>query len=151
MCGLHSTHYEDAMYGFEQKALHASRRRQIRFPLRAPVTYRWTDTAGLQRHARGRMRDISEVGVFVRSQNCPNEGDFVELTFRILTCGCQRASRNSKDLEMGGIVVRVDRGKCAGEHMGFAIRNKVSAPTWHVDDPFTSFWEDGIGMAMFNN
>src|SRR5260370_39901202 len=101
----------------------SSRRKQIRYPLKASVFYRWIDQAGLRRQAKGRTRDLSEAGAYVFSHHCPNQGDFVELTFRLVALRQQRIPGNA-DFDMNARVVRVDRCARAGVHAGFAVKSR---------------------------
>jgi hypothetical protein len=58
-------------------------RLHIRYPLRAPVAFKWADMKGAQREAKGNSRDISEGGAFIVSRTCPQIGAGIILTFRL--------------------------------------------------------------------
>ena len=55
-------------------------RKAIRFPLEAPMVFRWADS-GTEKQGEGRTHDISEVGAFVLSSICPPVG--TEISFNI--------------------------------------------------------------------
>jgi hypothetical protein len=128
----------------------SSRRKQIRYPLKASVFYRWIDQAGLQRQAKGRTRDLSEAGAYVFCQHCPNEGDFVELTFRLVALRQQQPPGN-EDLDMNGRVVRVDRSSLPGSHAGFAVKSRENVAARENGDLFLSYWEASFGHALTSN
>lgn len=128
----------------------SSRRKQIRYPLKASVFYRWIDQAGLERQAKGRTRDLSEAGAYVFSHHCPNEGDFIELTFRLVALRQQQAPGN-EDFDMNGRVVRVDRYGRTGAHGGFAVKSRVNVAARESSDLFLSCWEASFGNALISN
>jgi hypothetical protein len=138
----------ESVHGIGNKALPTYRREQIRFPLRTPVIYHWTEFGGIQCQAIGWTRDISEAGTYVSSCRCPNEGDSVELKFRLLATRQQRAAEDGKELEMSGKVVRIDRTGSGGVNVGFAVRNSVPATAWQRSDPLERHWESQLGMAV---
>ncbi|HET6932459.1 MAG TPA: PilZ domain-containing protein [Candidatus Acidoferrum sp.] len=135
----------------QKKSISASRRNQIRYPLRTPVVYKWQDATGLQRRARGWTRDISEAGAYVLSDRCPVKGESVELTFKLLGLGRQHNSRNRHNLAMGGEVVRVDFAEMAGAAVGFAVRSKTPSPNKQTDDPLERIWVDGLALSAVCN
>jgi PilZ domain len=135
----------------QRKSISASRRNQIRYPLRTPVVYRWQDGTGLQRRARGWTRDISETGAYVLSDHCPIKGEFVELTFKLLGFTGRHNSRNKNHLAMDGEVVRVDFAEMAGASVGFAVRSKTAAPNRQTVDPPERIWMDGLALSAVCN
>jgi len=145
------TTMEQTTQAVQGKSISASRRSQIRYPLRTPVIYRWQDTSGLQRRARGWTRDISEAGAYVLSNRCPEKGEFVQLTFKLLGFGAQHDSRNKNRLEMGGEVVRVDFAKMAEVGVGFAVRSRKATPTRQTDDPTERSWMDRLALSTVCN
>jgi hypothetical protein len=145
------TTMEQSTEAVQGKSISASRRSQIRYPLQTPVIYRWQDTSGFQRRARGWTRDISEAGAYVLSNRCPKKGEFVRLTFKLLGFGGQHDSRNKNRLEMGGEVVRVDFGQMAGVEVGFAVRSKTATPTKQTGDPTERSWMDGLALSAVCN
>jgi hypothetical protein len=99
-------------------------RHQIRYPLRAPVSFTWFSRDGAQREAKGNSRNIGEGGAYILSRNCPPVGAQIILIFRFPHLGdfarCHR-------LEMSGQVVRAEilpnnKGMC-----GFAVSS-----TWTI-------------------
>src|SRR4029077_2348210 len=128
----------------------SSRRKQIRYPLKASVFYRWIDQAGLQREAKGRTRDLSEAGAYVFSHHCPNEGDFVELTFRLIALRQQHIPGN-EDFDMNGRVVRVDRSARAGAHAGFAVKSRENVAARESSDLLLGGWEASLANALVAN
>lgn len=135
----------------QRKSISTSRRNQIRYPLRTPVVYRWHDSSGLQRRARGWTRDISEAGAYVLSDRCPGKGEVVELTFKLLGFSGQHDSRNKGHLAMRGEVVRVDFAEMAGAAVGFAVRSKTAAPNKQTVDPSERNWMDGLALSAVCN
>lgn len=129
----------------------SSRRRQIRYPLRAPVIYRWRDNNGLQRRARGWTRDISEAGAYVLSSHCPQKGEVVELKFKLHALREQRTPQGNEHLEMGGEVVRVDVAEIAGEAVGFAVRSKTPAAARQADELSQGSWLSSLAMGAVCN
>jgi hypothetical protein len=125
----------------------SSRRRQIRYPLRTPVIYRWLDVNGLQRRAKGWTRDISEAGAYVLSSHCPPKGEFVELKFKLLAVRDQRTTKNNEHLEMGGEVVRVD----VAENAGFAVRSKTASAARQTDELSQRPWIRNLAMRAICN
>src|SRR5258708_2778186 len=129
----------------------SSRRRQIRYPLRTPVIYRWLDNNGLQRRARGWTRDISEAGAYVLSSQCPPKGELVELKFKLLALREQRTPQSNEHLEMGGEVVRVDVAEIAGVAVGFAVRSKTASGVRQADEFAQRSWLSKLAMGAVCN
>jgi hypothetical protein len=118
---------ECAHHHSHQEKLSTSRRRQIRYPLRNSVLYRW-ERDGVQQRGRGWTKDVSEEGIYVSSRNCPQEGDSVNLVFR-LSRRSSEAPQLSARLEMQARVLRIDRDHTCGEDIGFAVlRRSESTP-----------------------
>jgi PilZ domain len=95
-----------------------STRTEIRFPLEASVEFWWKDMSGATRHGLGRSRDISEHGVFVLAEQCPPQGDPVELSILI-----DELSQTGELLQVhiNGKVLRVDEILAEKEGSGFAV------------------------------
>jgi PilZ domain len=93
-------------------------RRQIRYPLRAPVTFHWIGRDGVAHEAKGNSRDISESGAYIVARNSPpmNAGVMLEIRFPYLP-ELDRFHR----IEMDGRVVRVDLLLDSRSGWGFAI------------------------------
>jgi PilZ domain len=115
------------------------------------VIYRWLDESGLQRHAKGLTRDISEAGAYVVSSQCPPKGEFVELTFKLLKLHEQQTPRNSEHLEMGGEVVRVDFADVAGAAVGFAVRSKTATAVRQADELSQQRWTSDLAFGWLCN
>jgi len=113
------------------------------------VFYRWIDQAGLQREAKGRTRDL-RAGAYVFSHHCPNEGDFVELTFRLIALRQQHIPGN-EDFDMNGRVVRVDRSARAGVHAGFAVKSRENVAARESSDLLLGGWEASLANALVAN
>jgi hypothetical protein len=111
-----------------------SRRKNIRYPLRTPVVYRWTDPTGLPCQAKGRTRDLSESGAYVCSSRCPSVGDPVELSVQLLGLRKTRGAEN-EDIDLSGTVVRVDRKRSIKTGLGFAVQRIETPLNEEVDVP----------------
>jgi hypothetical protein len=117
-------------------------RRQIRYPLRVHVVFRWSDTEGFAHRGRGWTQNVSEGGLLIRTEDCPKVGDPVDLTLRVPTLRIP-SSEPSPQMEMTGKVVRVMPSE-AGKHGGFAVRrefastleenSQLSRQLWQVSD-----------------
>ena len=142
---------ETTTQAVQVRSYSSSGRSQIRFPLRTPVIYRWLDNTGLQRRARGWTRDISEAGAYVLSNHCPQQGEFVELRFKILALRDHGTPKNREHLEMGGEVVRVDFAEIAGATVGFAVRSKTAAPGRQADELSARSWKNDLAVGAVCN
>jgi PilZ domain len=91
-------------------------RATIRFPLEAPVAFRWTDENGTRQQGEGSSRDISEHGAFVFAAACPPVGSNVEL--RIPLEGLPDAT----GIDVQGSVIRVERPAEGIGSSGFAVK-----------------------------
>ena len=93
-------------------------RRQIRYPLRAPVTFTWIGRDGEAHEGKGNSRDISEGGAYVVTRTSPpmGAGLLLEIRFPYLP-ELDRFHR----IEMDGQVVRVDLLLDNRAGWGFAI------------------------------
>jgi PilZ domain len=95
-------------------------RKAIRFPLEAPIVFRWTDS-GIEKQGEGRTHDISEVGAFVLSSICPPVG--TEISFNIflpVIPGYEPKTR----VEAEGRVLRVEQARGIEGRDGFAILSR---------------------------
>jgi hypothetical protein len=142
---------EPTTQAVQARGYSSSKRRQIRFPLRTPVIYRWLDNNGLQRRARGWTRDISEAGAYVLSSRCPQKGESVELRFKLLALRDQRTTKNNEHLEMGGEVVRVDVAGNTGTTVGFAVRSKTASGARQTDELSQLPWIGNLAMRAICN
>ena len=97
-------------------------RHQIRYLLRAPVSFSWFSAEGTQREAKGNSRNIGEGGAYIVTRNCPPLGAQIILAFRFRElpefAGFQR-------LEMNGQVIRIEILPDDKGMWGFAV-----ASTW---------------------
>ncbi len=93
-------------------------RRQIRYPLRAPVTFTWVGRDGVRHDGKGSSRDISEGGAYIVTKTAPpiGAGVLLEIRFPYLP-ELDRFHR----IEMDGRVVRVDLLLDNRAGWGFAI------------------------------
>jgi hypothetical protein len=93
-------------------------RRQIRYPLRAPVSFHWIGRDGVAHEGKGNSRDISESGAYIVTRNSPpmNTDVMLEIRFPYLP-ELDRFHR----IEMDGRVVRVDLLLDNRSGWGFAI------------------------------
>lgn len=100
------------------RAVTARRRKNIRFPLRAFVNFRWDDAAGHFHQGKGKSRDISEQGAFVETLVCPPVGTRTTVAIWI-----QRPeSTRTQEIEFEGCVVRVEHRKKTTICAGFALK-----------------------------
>ena len=100
-------------------------RRTIRLPLRAPVTFWWTNGNGDPQSGEGRSRDVSEHGAFVFAPICPPIGTNVKLKMAIE--GVPDA-KGLCPLEVEGQILRVEQSSSGMEMDGFAIRFEEIVP-----------------------
>ncbi len=99
-------------------------RHQIRYPLRAPVSFTWFSREGTPRSAKGTSRNIGEGGAYIQARNCPPVGAQIMLTFRFPHLpDFARFHR----LEMSGQVIRADAVPNGKGMWGFAV-----ASSWTI-------------------
>jgi hypothetical protein len=105
-------------------------RRQIRYPLRAPVTFHWVGRDGLQYEGKGNSRDISEGGAYIVTKSSPPMGALVMMAIRFPHLPeLDRFHR----IEMSGRVVRVDLLLDSRAGWGFAI-SSMRTVLQEIDD-----------------
>jgi hypothetical protein len=95
-------------------------RKAIRFPLEAPIAFRWADS-GIEKRGEGRTHDISEVGAFILSSICPPVG--TEISFKIflpVLPGFEPKTR----VEAVGRVLRVEQARGLEGREGFAVLSR---------------------------
>ena len=102
----------------------ANSRRQIRYPLRAPVSFTWFSEEGTQRGAKGSSRNICEGGAYICTKHCPPVGAQIILVFRFLR---MPAFARFQRLEMSGRVIRTEGPTSSKGAWGFAV-----ASTWTI-------------------
>ena len=96
-------------------------RRQIRYPLRAPVIFRWIGRDGAAHEGKGNSRDISEGGAYIVTRSSPPMGAGITLQIRFpYLPELDRFHR----IEMDGQVVRVDLLLDSRAGWGFAISSR---------------------------
>ena len=100
------------------------RRKSIRFALRVPVTFDWTDEVGNRHRGEGITRDIGSKGEFVQSRSCPP--DATRISLDILLPRIPTAIRSLR-IQAEGWVVRVEAEEGDSREAGFAVRNERSA------------------------
>ena len=99
-------------------------RRQIRYPLRAPVSFTWLSEEGKERNAKGSSRNICEGGAYICTKHCPPVGAHIIVVFRFLH---MPAFAGFQQLEMSGRVIRTEGPTQAKGSWGFAV-----ASTWTI-------------------
>ena len=93
-------------------------RHQIRYPLRAPVSFTWFSGEGMQREAKGSSRNIGVGGAYIHTRNCPQVGAQIILVIRFpYLPDFARFHR----LEMIGQVVRAESLPKGKRMWGFAV------------------------------
>ena len=109
----------------EEALKNRDRRQAPRYELRLPVSFRWTTTKGIRCEGSGVSRDVSNAGVYVRSEHPPPPETAVKL---VLVLRAQEEGDDGVHLAAEGNVVRVETG-------GFAI-----ALVGEVPDITTGFY-----------
>ncbi len=97
-------------------------RHQIRYPLRAPVSFSWISPVGTEREAKGNSRNIGQGGAYIMTRTCPPLGAQIILAFRFPDLS---RFANFRHLEMSGQVIRIEILPNAKGMWGFAV-----ASTW---------------------
>lgn len=97
------------------------RRQRNRYDLKASVAFLWKDSEGERYRGKGRLRDISESGVFVLTDMQPPEGVtvFLEVLFGPFRNGSAVA------IDSQGEVIRIESADETGSHCGFAASTKT--------------------------
>ena len=93
-------------------------RKGMRFPVGAPVFFRWKDADGNDHRGEGTSRDISQTGAFVLTAVSPPLGADIEL--RISLVGLLKTT-TARRLELGGRVLRVEQTAAGTGIGGFAV------------------------------
>lgn len=105
-------------------------RRQIRYPLRAPVTFHWVGRDGLQNEGKGNSLDISEGGAYIVTKSSPPMGALVMMAIRFPHL--PELDRSHR-IEMSGRVVRIDLLLDNRAGWGFAI-SSMRTVLQEIDD-----------------
>jgi hypothetical protein len=90
----------------------------MRYPVAAPVLFRWKDAEGNERKGKGTSRDISETGAFVLTRVSPPRGADIEL--RISFVSLPNATTAVR-MKLGGQVLRVEQTTAGKGLGGFAV------------------------------
>jgi len=99
------------------QALALERRRAVRYQLEVPVVFLWENSNGNKLQAVGVTRDISEVGAFIFTNDCPAVGSHVRIEVMLIAQpGMARAI-----LKSSMRVVRVGAGPEKFGGQGFAL------------------------------
>jgi hypothetical protein len=98
-------------------------RRQMRYPLRAPVAFEWIGRDGMRHEAKGHSRDLSEGGVYVLARACPSIGAAIRLVIRF---SHPQESTGAQRIVMDGRVVRVELLLAGKANWGFAVESSQS-------------------------
>ena len=98
-------------------------RKHMRYPLRASIVYRWTDGAGVERRGRGWTENVSEEGVLVSTDICPEVGALINLRLRVRSLRVPKTTASLR-MEMNARVVRVVNEAQEGKELGFAARKR---------------------------
>ena len=93
-------------------------RKKMRFPVAAPVFFRWKDANGNEHRGEGTSRDISETGAFVLTAVSPPLGADIEL--RISLVGLLKTMTAGR-MELGGRILRVEQTAAGRAIGGFAV------------------------------
>jgi hypothetical protein len=109
-----------------QREPNTNRRKQMRYPLRASVVYRWRDTAGMRRCGRGWTQDVSEEGVLVCSEDCPAVGELLDLVLRVPTLR-KPVPAPPLRMDMKAKVIRILNDTGERKNLGFAARRRDGA------------------------
>jgi hypothetical protein len=96
------------------------RRKAIRYPLQAPIDFRW-EAGGIRQMGKGRTRDISEKGVFVLSPVSPPLGYTVYMNIILPPLqGALQAAQIQGEAQ----VLRIEPRSDGGETVGFALLSR---------------------------
>lgn len=95
------------------------RRHHKRFDLQATALFSWRDSGGVRWQGKGRTRDISEMGVFVETPDCPPSGAAVRLEVRASALAASGLMMHTR-----GQVVRVEITEQPQAAAGFAAATR---------------------------
>jgi hypothetical protein len=97
------------------------RRNAVRYQLCIPVIFSWEEEEGMRHRGEGMTRDISEVGVFISTPNCPQIGSVVEVQVLLST----QPGHSSASLKSKMHVTRVENEPQEMRGSGFAVAGKA--------------------------
>jgi len=95
-------------------------RRQMRYPLRAPLAFEWIGRDGMRHEGKGHSRDLSEGGVYVLARTCPSVGATIRLVIRFSHL---QETAHAQRIVMDGRVVRVELLLAGKANWGFAVES----------------------------
>jgi hypothetical protein len=93
-------------------------RKATRYPVKAPVVFRWKDTEGHDREGTGNSRNVSETGAFVLSAISPPPGTDIELVISFLAL---ENAMTTEPVKLHGRVLRVEPIASSKGIAGFAV------------------------------
>jgi PilZ domain len=96
-------------------------RNYMRYPVEAPVFFRWKDAGGNEHQGEGTSRDISEAGAFVLTAVSPPPGADIELR---ISFPAVPDAMTAVPMQIDGRVLRVEEIAAGGEIGGFAFLTK---------------------------
>jgi hypothetical protein len=94
------------------------RRRDLRYPVAAEVTFRWSTRSSMLGEGNGQSRDVSQGGAFILARSLPPVGSAIDLTVQLPAWQVGAASLR---MEMTGEVVRVELPPGHEGNWGFAV------------------------------
>jgi hypothetical protein len=98
-----------------------SPRKAMRYPVKAPVLFRWKDAQGNEHQGEGTSRDISETGAYVLTALSPPLGADIDL--RISFMALPNAT-TTEPVQLDGKVLRVEQIAVGRGTAGFAFLTK---------------------------
>lgn len=99
------------------------RRKQMRYPVRASISFWWRDPDGANRQGKGRTRNVSEEGALISTPHCPAPGDQVDLVLQI-PAGRPPIPLSTFRMDMKAEVVRLLLDSTGKKICGFAVRKR---------------------------
>ena len=116
-------------------------RKKMRFPVVAPVFFRWKDANGNEHCGEGTSRDISETGAFVLTAVSPPLGADIEL--RISLAELLKTTTAGR-MELGGQVLRIEETAAGRGIGGFAV---LTQEVIFLEQDESTGEEDGANCA----
>ena len=96
-------------------------RKAMRYPVKAPVFFRWKDADGHEHQGEGSSRNISETGAFVLTAASPPPGADIELR---ISFPAVPDAMTTVPMQIDGRVLRVEQIAAGREIGGFAFLTK---------------------------
>ena len=116
--GLDASQQKVAVAEFERPT-----RKNMRYPVQAPVHFWWKGEAGDRRRGEGLSRDISVTGAFIFASDCPPIG--TEIGIRIFLVAVPEITKGLC-VETHGRVLRVEQITGGELGSGFAVLTRGS-------------------------